>query len=423
MNTTKKDLIIKAFQEMDVSMLEVVLDDSKTYKGTTKQIFIEKIEAVFAEFKRNDDDKLLPYKGFCRSDSCKHKGKSGYSFVGNNSRNCIDLIFEETEDDIDDIYNCSDFVTIENIVRFRIGASSFNSFIRNSFLNIFEDEKVGFNPSVDLLINLQNCKLAIKELIQNQDEIIGYEIYSEWLSRRKHKRLLLHKWKHSYSAIEEFESLYFGLNCYEKYYRLYREIAKEAVEEYERIDLTNEKELLRWLVKYEEIDENPDYRRLGFVTPSYVVSKNDKYIEFAGGVRINALDFKYIVRFGYLFNSNRYEMLEKYSCSDEDLFIKEYVLVAKEEHIRNSKQRYQHYLQVRDSTGIIICYIPELNSEEEFVEYLVNCISDKYFIERYLRYYFEDEYNTFLKKMEEEKIDTKYYPSLSYHLRKGGIEL
>ena len=39
----KKDLILDSLQQMNLSMLEVLLDDDKTYQGATKEFFLQKI--------------------------------------------------------------------------------------------------------------------------------------------------------------------------------------------------------------------------------------------------------------------------------------------------------------------------------------------------------------------------------------------
>ncbi len=93
---SKKETILKSFSNMDIAMLEIILDDSRTYQDATKETFLQKLHEVFIKFKSNNDESLIPYSGKCVSGEC-NKGCKGYSFVGNNSSNHTDFIFEETE--------------------------------------------------------------------------------------------------------------------------------------------------------------------------------------------------------------------------------------------------------------------------------------------------------------------------------------
>lgn len=109
--TSKKELIIKAFSEMNISLLELTLnDDGKYHNSLTKESFIDKISDVFDRFKKAKDTKLIPYPGRCMGGNCYAKGKcTGFSFVGNFSNNGINLNFEEGEDNYLNVQRCHDF--------------------------------------------------------------------------------------------------------------------------------------------------------------------------------------------------------------------------------------------------------------------------------------------------------------------------
>jgi hypothetical protein len=109
--TSKKELIIKAFSEMNISLLEVTLDDNRKYHNSlTKESFIDKISDVFDRFKEAKDTTLISYTGKCNGGNCHAKGKCiGFSFVGNVSNNGINLNFEEGENDYLNIQRCHDF--------------------------------------------------------------------------------------------------------------------------------------------------------------------------------------------------------------------------------------------------------------------------------------------------------------------------
>ncbi|WP_035669404.1 hypothetical protein [Flavobacterium sp. 83] len=109
--TSKKELIIKAFSEMNISLLEVTLDENKYYhNGLDKKSFIDKISDVFDRFKKENDTILTPYKGNCKDCECFGKVKcTGFAFVGNVSNNGINMKFEEIENDYFNIQRCHDF--------------------------------------------------------------------------------------------------------------------------------------------------------------------------------------------------------------------------------------------------------------------------------------------------------------------------
>ncbi len=52
MSTEKINLIVQSFQQMNLSLLDVLLPNKGIYNETTKQIFLEKIEEMFKIFKR-----------------------------------------------------------------------------------------------------------------------------------------------------------------------------------------------------------------------------------------------------------------------------------------------------------------------------------------------------------------------------------
>ena len=103
MSKNKKQLIIESFQNMNLNMLEVLLDDNRTYQGASKEVFLKKISDAFHEFKSDGDTFLEAFNGVCTSNLCPNKGCKGYSFIGNMTNNHIDLIFEEEDEEIIEI--------------------------------------------------------------------------------------------------------------------------------------------------------------------------------------------------------------------------------------------------------------------------------------------------------------------------------
>jgi len=103
--------ILKAFSSMDIDILRNQLKDEYSYEETTKEIFLNEIDRFFRRRKNAEDSKLLIYEGKCNGKNCPNYGMKGYRFVGNHSRNYIDLVFITKKDDIINIFSCDNFYT------------------------------------------------------------------------------------------------------------------------------------------------------------------------------------------------------------------------------------------------------------------------------------------------------------------------
>jgi len=300
----KKELIIKSFQNMDLDMLVILLDENKTYQDATKEIFIEKLEIVFSHFKKKGDTLLFPYKGSCNSDECTNKGCSGYSFVGNNSKNHIDLIFQESNDDIEDIFHCNGFENINKSIE-KINLIT---------IEIYKDEKATFKPSVDFLIRNQKCKLAFEEIIQYQNKIIDQDIYIPWLE----KHYKLYKYfdfpPYFYSDFYKFYSIYYDIKQLTEFLQT-SDLSKEALEKYQENEINEEIQLIKWLSKYEHA---------GLNLALFLFKKNDfEYPEKfdyyqVGEIKIKAFDYVNIAKFKFIFEDHYWKMLDKYSIFSEE---------------------------------------------------------------------------------------------------------
>ncbi len=93
-------------EKMDIEMVDAFLDNDKTYQDFEKYLFISKLQKVFSTFADLGDTHLLTVEGSCNS--CD-KTKTGFTFIGNNSNNYMSIIFDTTDNKINDLYECSDF--------------------------------------------------------------------------------------------------------------------------------------------------------------------------------------------------------------------------------------------------------------------------------------------------------------------------
>ena len=103
---TQKEAIFLYIEEMDISMLELILSDDVEFGDRNKKTFLKHIEQAFILLRHAGDTKLNHHKGVCESFSCENTGCAGASFVGNYSKLHIDLIFVEEKGKVIDIFNC-----------------------------------------------------------------------------------------------------------------------------------------------------------------------------------------------------------------------------------------------------------------------------------------------------------------------------
>jgi len=109
---TQADAVIYFLQRLDIEMLSDILDDNRTYQNLKKSVFIHKLGNALNEFISAGDTFLNCYSGFCNTKMCNYKC-SGFSFIGNNSKNYFDLIIEIKGGLVHDIYECFRFKNLE----------------------------------------------------------------------------------------------------------------------------------------------------------------------------------------------------------------------------------------------------------------------------------------------------------------------
>lgn len=317
----KKPLIIKAFSEMNISLLEVLLDDNNTYQKASKEMFLEKMNVVFEQFKQSGDTSLLPYTGICNSKSCRNKGCSGFSFIGNYSNSYVDLVFDEDKNDYEDIYNCSSFKTKK---RSKPKKDRLN-------FDIGLDEQVRYSPSPSKAKAFQDCKTACNEFLESQNQILTKEFLLYWLERNR--KLLEYLEDESneffifvYSSIDNFRSLFYNIERRIKYIEFHL-LASKAMEEYQKLDVSIESTLLKWLVMNEELYNNvtdlassiDNDGRLKIYHPKLLVEQ--KFME--GNYKIMTL-FETAYEEHYWSMLGKYQMLDNEVCEVMDTSSEDY---------------------------------------------------------------------------------------------------
>ena len=244
---SKKTLIIKAFSEMNISLLEVLLDENSTYQKTTKETFLEKMNVVFEQFKQSEDTALLPYVGSCGGETCKSYGCTGFSFIGNHSNSFIDLVFDETENDFKDIYCCCKIKTKDADIKKN----------RKFYFDVGLDEQAIFSPSPLQAKAFQNCKNAYNEILKPKVQALTKDFLIIWLERNSELYDYIEDDSNEffimvYNSIDNFRDLFYNIKSRMEYIT-HKIPAFNALEEYQKLDVSIESSLLKWLVVNEEL--------------------------------------------------------------------------------------------------------------------------------------------------------------------------
>ncbi|NVJ48373.1 MAG: hypothetical protein HWE07_14660 [Cytophagia bacterium] len=164
---------------MDIERLDTLLDSSITYSDVPKEVFLSKLNIVFDSFQEEGDTILISQPGSCCNLYCNPESvRTAYRFVGNKSRLYLDLRFitEITEDLKDhkilDIYSCYSFNCLHPL----------DWYANDIPFCFYDDEKVGFYKSPDLLIHMDRQKEAMNELKTISGEMTESELRF-WLLR------------------------------------------------------------------------------------------------------------------------------------------------------------------------------------------------------------------------------------------------
>jgi hypothetical protein len=135
---TNAQLVLTCIQAMNTEALYLLLDVERTYQDWKRNEFILKLERVMEKFEADGDTYLNAVQGACGG-SCS-KGQNGYLFIGNNSKNYMNLLFVEEELQLTDLYECSLFRTQFDNLELRK-----RYYIDNRFIGFIEE----FNKSLE----------------------------------------------------------------------------------------------------------------------------------------------------------------------------------------------------------------------------------------------------------------------------------
>lgn len=236
---TKNQLIIKAFQDLDAEMLDLLLDENQPYQEVSKDIFVTEVRKLFSNFREDEnlncDLKKIP--GEC--DGC-NKGQKGFAFVNKDNLALMELLFEEEDGKIIDICPCSSF---------KAEGKEYDRIYRK--FSFYEEDKVNFKPNFKYY---QDAALAQKGVEEIESEIKSQGILSAKFCQT---------WFDKYRQFEDVSEIFTGkaykfkreINLYldklESFYEMIKreESAKNLLKEFFSFPLISESSIKDWLIR------------------------------------------------------------------------------------------------------------------------------------------------------------------------------
>jgi hypothetical protein len=105
-------VLLEATKRLDIEMFEEFYIHTEDYKQSKRLFLLKDMAIAFGKFKEFGDSYLESYLGICNR--C-NKGCHGHILVGNESKNYINLLFENDVDKIIGIAECADLKTSRKI--------------------------------------------------------------------------------------------------------------------------------------------------------------------------------------------------------------------------------------------------------------------------------------------------------------------
>jgi hypothetical protein len=298
--------ILSYFQSMDIEKLRLYLKDEYTYQDTTKEIFLEKVQEVFESYRIAGDTELVFYPGKCgvENNLCDNCGKSGYRFVGNNSGDYIDFIFEIEGNDIKDIYDCSRFKT-------DVDVKNLNE-QRDIYIKL--EDKVTFVKSPEYWVKVNAALLAYSEIITIPARMLDFDELCYWVEKHSITNQKIGDYDIFKPSMKwsPFSSLYAELKEIKNYILKHLnnfEIAKRKLK-----NAITEEQIIEWVLKFEPLHEEAP-----FDLKYQLEKKEDCYIfQKRNPIYFHGVELTLAIYFLKTYQENETELLSKYNTYTQE---------------------------------------------------------------------------------------------------------
>ena len=350
--------ILNCFTSMDIDGLHLYLKAEYSYQDTTKEIFLNEIEEVFKAHKNSGDTELLIYKGACAGKECDNCGKKGYRFVGDHSKNYIDLLFVIIDNDIRDIFDCAQFET--EVVIDCLGTKA------NLHFNL--DDRITFNKTPEYWAKVFSAINAYSELISDPPKRLDFEEMCYWLDKHADSNDKIGNYDIFRSNMKwtPFSRLYNNLKEFKSY--ISGNLLKIKQANYS-LNLTETEDILiEWVQKYEAIYEESPF---DFKYPCK--KENGNYI-FSGQdlILFTGEEFTQTINFVEFYKDNYNELLDKYTTytnEEVSLLFNYSDLQAETSDILSLKFHLERRKELEDLGKNIPLYINQENNKSEVVKF------------------------------------------------------
>jgi hypothetical protein len=156
---------------MNVDLLEVVLDNDKTYMKVSKELFIKTLTGKFEDLKKQGVTKFEQVsKGICNK--C-YKGCNGYTFLTKNN-DYLELLFKEENNEIVDLFRCNEFKNEESIIKGNC-----------IYFRFKKDDAKDYNPSPHIASLQKQVEVAVKDFEKFENKITEIEELICWFKNNK----------------------------------------------------------------------------------------------------------------------------------------------------------------------------------------------------------------------------------------------
>ncbi len=297
---SKIGIVIKAIEEMDIDLLDLVLDTHKTYMDVSKEKFLSKLSSEFGKLKTKGVTEFNKVsKGNCQK--C-YKDYSGFTFSTKNN-DYLDLLFLEKGNEITDIIQCTKFKNEEKFKK-----------EKNILLYFKKDNRITYKPTSTLSFELREIKKAESEFKEFENQIIDLETLEIWETKWT---ALFNSVRHKileYSFVPSFISTY---SSTQQILSLKKEIkiAEKALTELNNFEISEHKKLIKWLLKFKDnkvFNASTSYTKTDNINKTnFIIFKNGEDI-FNDGLKYYeniVIDIK-----GYLNSIKFGEIYSKYYC-------------------------------------------------------------------------------------------------------------
>jgi len=295
--------ILTYFSSLNIDELRLHLKEEYSYQDTRKEIFLNKIEEIFIGHNKSGDTELQIYKGACADKHCDNCGLKGYRFIGNNSKNYMDLLFEVIGNDITDIIECAHFKPEVEI----------DGLGTKAFIYFDSDDRVSFHKTSEYLDKVISATNAYSELVTDPPKQLNFEELCNWLDKHFELNARIGGYEmfgHTYKWTP-FSRIYNELQEFKSYISRYLKEIIQANNLYEHS--VSEQDLIDCLLKYEPIykEASSDLQYFFIKEGENYILNNQDMILFIGE------EFSQTFNFADFIKTHYFELLSKYTTYTE----------------------------------------------------------------------------------------------------------